>query len=425
MCLATGDAELAGAGAEGADVLVEHVGRDPPPAVAGGDGELGRDRRLAGPGRAEQERAGPHRQPAVEQGVERAVAAGQALVGVRGVVLGGDEAGEDVEAAPADQEVVVPAAERDAADLGHPQPPPLGPVLVGQLFEQDDAVARCSPAARRPCPPVRSSRTRTVQSQPAKNCFRARICRRNRSELWAISRSSDRLSITTRLGRCRLTSAIMARRRLAELELGRVEDGQLGVGRQVLLGRDQLAQLDAGQVPPVAPGDAGDLGPGLGQRDVQARLAPADAVEQELERERRLARAGRPGHEVHAVGREAAAEDVVQARDAGRHGRVDVDIDVDVDGVADPRAFRPPARRLTVRGRHRAGNITPPRPSTKPVRQPNRWGTNRLRFPVTGDASSRTPTPAAYPLTIHDPTTGVNPSNVRTGTYCCQTCGPG
>ena len=59
----------------------------------------------------------PRAEPAAEQGVERRQAALHRLAGVRAVVLGGDEPGEDLEPAAPDDEVVVAAAERPAAQL--------------------------------------------------------------------------------------------------------------------------------------------------------------------------------------------------------------------------------------------------------------------------------------------------------------------
>ena len=56
------------------------------------------------------------------------------------MVLGGDEPGEDREPAVLDREVVVSAAERDAAHLGDAKPSPLGPVVERQLLEKYDAV---------------------------------------------------------------------------------------------------------------------------------------------------------------------------------------------------------------------------------------------------------------------------------------------
>ena len=74
--------------------------------------------------------------------------------------------------------------------------------------------------------------------------------------------------------------------------------------------------------PAVRARDAGQLVRGLGQRDVEHRLAAPHAFEQELERERRLAGARDALDQVEAVRREAAAEDVVEAGDAGAQQRV-------------------------------------------------------------------------------------------------------
>ena len=63
--------------------------------------------------------------------------------------------------------------------------------------------------------------------------------------------------------------------------------------------------------------DRVELGLGLGERDVEARLAAPHAFEQELQRERRLAHAGIAVDEIEAVARQAAAEDLVEPGHAG------------------------------------------------------------------------------------------------------------
>ena len=71
-------------------------------ARRGGGRELRRERRLAGAGRADDERARAVLEAAAEQRVERGDAARQLrAAGRRLAVLGGDEAREDLEAAAA------------------------------------------------------------------------------------------------------------------------------------------------------------------------------------------------------------------------------------------------------------------------------------------------------------------------------------
>ena len=48
--------------------------------------------------------------------------------------------GKDPQAAPTDGEIVIAAPIGPAANLHHPEPPPLGAVLEGKLLETDDSV---------------------------------------------------------------------------------------------------------------------------------------------------------------------------------------------------------------------------------------------------------------------------------------------
>jgi hypothetical protein len=71
----------------------------------------------------------------------------------------------------------------------------------------------------------------------------------------------------------------------------------------------------------VRPDDRAELLRGLGERDVEAALASPRALDQEAQRERRLAGSGRSLEQVDAVARQAAAEDLVEPLDAGRGAR--------------------------------------------------------------------------------------------------------
>jgi hypothetical protein len=102
-------------------------------------------------------------------------------------------------------------------------------------------------------------------------------------------------------------------RGLAELDLRGMEHRVLLVRLQRVVRRQHLAHLDAMQIPAVGARDALELGRRFGQRDVQHRLAPRGALAQELHRHRGLSRAGRALQQIQPVGREAAAQHVVEA----------------------------------------------------------------------------------------------------------------
>ncbi|MNT44684.1 hypothetical protein D3C72_1812220 [compost metagenome] len=90
---------------------------------------------------------------------------------------------------------------------------------------------------------------------------------------------------------------------------------------QRILGRAQLEQVQAFQRPAVGGGHFAQLFGGLGQGDVQAALAPLQAFQQELQRQRGLARTRGPFQQVQTPLRKAAAKDLVQALDTSGDAR--------------------------------------------------------------------------------------------------------
>src|SRR4051794_39174593 len=92
-----------------------------------------------------------------------------------------------------------------------------------------------------------------------------------------------------------------------------MEHGVL-LGRiEAILGRHELADGDAAEVPAVRVGDRADFLLRLGERHVEHWLAFSRPLEQELESQRRLARARHAFEEIQAVRRKAAAQDVVES----------------------------------------------------------------------------------------------------------------
>jgi hypothetical protein len=109
-----------------------------------------------------------------------------------------------------------------------------------------------------------------------------------------------------------------------QLDLRRVEHRVLVVGAQARFGRRELANVDAFERPAVRLRDPLQLALRLGQRHVQDALAASHAFEQELQCERRLARAGHAFDEVDAIGRQPAAQDFVETGDSGAVRRQNV-----------------------------------------------------------------------------------------------------
>jgi len=106
---------------------------------------------------------------------------------------------------------------------------------------------------------------------------------------------------------------------LTQLEFRWIEHGQLAFRRQVLFRRHELGHIEPREVPAVAAGDPLDFALGLGKGDIQATLAPLDALQQELHSKGGLAGAGHPRDQKQALFGKAAAQDVIQADDAGGH----------------------------------------------------------------------------------------------------------
>ena len=106
---------------------------------------------------------------------------------------------------------------------------------------------------------------------------------------------------------------------LAELQVGGVDDRLLAFGIEAELGRDQLVDLDAVEIPAMRARHMQQFLPALRERDVEAALVLGPAFEHELERQRRLARAGLALDQVHAVAGIAAAENVIERPGPGRH----------------------------------------------------------------------------------------------------------
>ncbi len=168
---------------------------------------------------------------------------------------------------------------------------------------------------------VRSSSSSTVHCRPAKNCLSARICRRYRSGLPARSRSSESESNTTRVGLIRSTSA----RIVLVVSLSSTSDGwnivYCSSGRRLSsLGTSSRIVIPSSDQPWES-ATLAELLFGFRERHVQDRLAAPGTFQQELQRERGLAGARHAFDQVQPMRREAPAENVVEALDAGLERR--------------------------------------------------------------------------------------------------------
>ncbi len=99
--------------------------------------------------------------------------------------------------------------------------------------------------------------------------------------------------------------------RFAQLHFGGMQDGQLTGRVQRGFRRHEFEYIDASKGPAVALGDQAQLSLGLGKSNVENPLAAARTFEKKLKCYCRLAGAWTPFIEVHAIGIEAATQDVV------------------------------------------------------------------------------------------------------------------
>ena len=121
--------------------------------------------------------------PAIEAAAQQRVELGMPLdatlaLEIVRVCSAATRRGKITSAAALDDEVVIAAAEVDAAQLRDPQAPALAAVQRGPAARASRPRARCSAAGRPPPSPVRSSSSSTVQPRPAKYCLSASIWRR-------------------------------------------------------------------------------------------------------------------------------------------------------------------------------------------------------------------------------------------------------
>ena len=134
------DAQLLAAGQQRVRALVEDEERRVLPSRRRRGGELGRQCRFPGSGRANDQGAGPFFDATAEQHVEFGDFASQFGAGGELPVLGCDQSREHLEPAGTYHVVVIAATELHAAEFHNPQPPPLRPIIGLQVVQPNDAV---------------------------------------------------------------------------------------------------------------------------------------------------------------------------------------------------------------------------------------------------------------------------------------------
>ena len=215
---------------------------------------------------------------------------------------------------------MIPGLEIDAAELHHPELPTRAPVLRRARVQCDDPMGDALELQ------VGAFHGAVVQQQhgapaPGEELLHredlASVTQRTASEEPHLGNGIEHHAHRPR-------PLHMLEKRLhrgAELELGRMEHGGLPV-RLHVLGRE-LVDVDAGEVPSMGVRHGLQLFLRFGERDVQATLPEADALKQELQRERRLAGSGITFDEVQVIAWQTTAEDDIETftRGADPFGR--------------------------------------------------------------------------------------------------------
>ncbi len=227
-----------------------------------------------------------------------------------------DQAGEDLHAACRDGEVVVAAAEALAAVLGDAQAPPLGPVLGCHPLQVDNTLGDAVDGL------VHDVGGEVVEHQHGGPLAGEVVLERQDLPAVAQGVAGEQPDLRQAVehdagGLARLDRLQDGARALAEFEVGGVEQALLLTLLEQALGRHEFENRDlVVEVPAVGGGVVAQLLFGFREGDVEAGLAGFSALEQELQRDRGLARPRVTLEQVEAVAGEAAAQDVVEAGDA-------------------------------------------------------------------------------------------------------------
>ncbi len=231
-------------------------------------------------------------------------------------MLGGDQAREHGDAAAPDDVVVLALAELDAAQLRHGERAAEHAVLERRHRHRDEAVHDAVHLH------VGAHRAAVVEQQHGAAALGEALLEGEDLAPVAqrVLREQAHLGERVEHHALRPQTVHLLEQQLAEvgeLHLGGLEERVLRLAGERALDGGELDDGDAREVPAVRARHGVELGLGLGERDVEAALALAHALLQELQREGGLAYAGIAVDEVEAGARQAAAEDVVEPGDAG------------------------------------------------------------------------------------------------------------
>ena len=279
--------------------------------------EEARDGRLAAARRSHQQIARARVEPSADQRIELAIAGGErARLELRGI-LRRDESRKEFDPAAIDHVVMIAFHERGAPQLRYAQIAPVDAELQWRDEQREHAVDDALHLH------VGTDRAAVVEEQNGGAKLREALLERE-----------DLAPVTQRVLReqphfrkriehepcgLELRDALEQKRaQRVQLDLRRLEQRVLSLRRERPLDLGQLDDLDAVERPAVRLGYRVELRLRLRERHVEARLGAPNALQQELERERRLAHARVAVDQIETVAGQASVENLVEAGNAGR-----------------------------------------------------------------------------------------------------------
>src|SRR6202034_2050379 len=308
-------AEAAGSIEEGGEGFVEGEEGGLLAAPGGGVGVVKGDGGLTAASGTGEQRAGAGIDAAGEQVVELLQTAGAGFALEARLVFGGDEAREDAQAAATDDVVVKAFAKGGAAQFVNLDAAAPDAVVAADALHDDDAVSDALELE------VVVAVGGAVVEQEDGDVAAGEVTLEGEdlaAVLEGIAGEHTELGEGVEDETMGLDFVDLLEDRgdgVGELDFRGMEDGVLGLGPEVVVGRDDLEDFEPIERPAVRQANLPEFFGGFGEGDIEDTLAAANAFEEELEGQGGFAGTWIALDEVEVAGREAAMEDVIQAGD--------------------------------------------------------------------------------------------------------------
>src|SRR5579872_902718 len=266
------------------------------------------DRRLAGARRPGQQGARAAGRSAMEKRIQFGHAARRRLADLRGTILGSDEPWENIDAALADDKIVITPDEGDAAQFLNFHAPPCRAELERHPLQGNDAVAK------------------TVEMVVSFAVQRGQIVDEKHGRVATGEKLFERQNLTTVAQRVlsqktqfreavehdsvRLDPLDFVTDQLdgaAELQFPGMENGLLALPAEHLFGGRELEDVEGFQRPAMRRRNDAYFFARLRKRYIKPPLAMTHALEQKLEGQGRLARTRRALEQINPISRQPAA----------------------------------------------------------------------------------------------------------------------